>query len=152
MRVNSTECPLAGPWRGERFIEILVWVLSLQQGKSIWWEALSSCSLGLSLLYLLFSGFSLLQIPRTCFSWWPGFTVGMVPGVPRGAGVGGRQEGLPMGVGDGGRSSTSARVKLSLRRWGDISTQNRQIFLHVQSSHWVETENDGLSEGRGLPE
>ena len=40
----------------------------------------------------------------------------MVPGVPRGAGVGGRQEGLPMGVGDGGRSSTSARVKLSLRR------------------------------------
>lgn len=134
MRVNSAECPLADPWRGERFIEILVWVLSLWQGKSTWWEAFLSCSLG----------FSLLQILRTCWGY-----CGDGAGCFRGAG---RQEGLPTGGGDGGRSSTSPRVKLPLRHWGNISTQNRQIFLHVWSSRWVETENDGLNEEKGLPE
>lgn len=138
MQVSSTECPQAGPWREAIYCDSWEFCLC---GKSTWWEALSSCSLG-----------SLLQIPRTCCSWWPGVTVGMVLGVP---GERGRQEGFPWGWGMGAEAAQIHVSSSHVGVEGDISTQNTQILLHVWSSHWVETENQrerGLNEGRGLPE
>lgn len=112
MRVNSTECPLAGPWRGERF-EILVWVLSLRQGKSpVLWVSRSSRSRDPASL----DGLGLL------WGWcW----------VFQGSGEAGRAS---YGGGGWGQEQHKSTCQ-ALRRWGDICTQNRQIFLHMQSSH-----------------